>query len=101
MGGNLVSPLARRRGGSVMRAHDRLPAPLRRWLTTAALPWSAKSARRIWEREVGRSGVDGALRRLAEVEAATLAREHAAREHAAREQAAREHAARVRGLGDI
>lgn len=58
-----------------MRAHDRLPAPLRLWLKQAALPWSAASARRIWEREVRRSGVEGALRRLAAVEAATLARE--------------------------
>ena len=58
-----------------MRAHDALPAPLRLWLKEAALPWSAQSARRVWEREVRRSGVEGALRRLAEVEAATLARE--------------------------
>ncbi|MEY4872380.1 MAG: hypothetical protein RLZZ563_1710 [Pseudomonadota bacterium] len=75
MSGNLVSPLARRREGCAMQAHDRLPAPLRLWLTGAALPWSAASARRIWEREVRRSGVEGALRRLAAVEAATLARE--------------------------
>jgi hypothetical protein len=61
-----------------MRAHDALPAPLRQWLKQAALPWSAESARRVWEREVRRSGVEGALRRLAEVEAATLARERAA-----------------------
>ena len=58
-----------------MAAHDALPAPLRLWLKGAVLPWSAKSARRVWEREVKRSGVEGALRRLAEVEAATLARE--------------------------
>jgi len=58
-----------------MRAHDALPAPLRLWVKEAALPWSATSARRVWEREVRRSGVEGALRRLAEVEAATLARE--------------------------
>ncbi len=58
-----------------MRAHDRLPAPLRLWLKDAALPWSAESARRIWEREMRRGGVEGALQRLAAVEAATLARE--------------------------
>lgn len=58
-----------------MRAHDRLPTPLRLWLKGAALPWSAESARRIWEREVRRGGVEGALQRLAEVEAATLTRE--------------------------
>lgn len=75
MSGNLSSPLARQRAGCAMRAHDQLPAPLRLWLKGAALPWSAASARRIWEREVKRSGVEGALQRLAEVEAATLARE--------------------------
>lgn len=62
-----------------MRAHDALPAPLRLWLKGAVLPWSAESARLIWEREVRRSGVAGALRRLAEVEAATLARERGRR----------------------
>ena len=75
MSGNLRSPLARRRPGCPMRAHDALPMPLRLWLKEAALPWSAASARRVWEREVKRTGVEGALRRLAEVEAATLARE--------------------------
>jgi hypothetical protein len=75
MSGNLSSPLARRREGCAMRAHDRLPAPLRLWLKDAALPWSAESARRIWEREMRRGGVEGALQRLAAVEAATLARE--------------------------
>lgn len=72
---NLRSGLAVWRKGCPMAAHDALPAPLRLWLKGAVLPWSAESARRIWEREVRRSGVAGALRRLAEVEAATLARE--------------------------
>ena len=58
-----------------MRAHDSLHAPLRLWLKGAALPWSATSARRIWEREMRRGGVERALQRLAEVEAATLERE--------------------------
>jgi hypothetical protein len=75
MNGNLRSPKVRWRRGCPMRAHDALPAPLRLWLKEAALPWSAESARRVWEREVRRSGVEGALRRLAEVEAATLAQE--------------------------
>jgi hypothetical protein len=75
MRGNLRSPMARWRAGCPMAAHDALPAPLRLWLKGAALPWSAESARRVWEREVRRSGVEGALRRLAEVEAATLAKE--------------------------
>ncbi|ESW60727.1 MAG: hypothetical protein Q27BPR15_10385 [Rhodobacter sp. CACIA14H1] len=79
MRGNLRSPMARWRAGCPMAAHDALPAPLRLWLKGAVLPWSAQSARRVWEREVRRSGVEGALRRLAEVEAATLARERGRR----------------------
>jgi len=77
MRGNLRSPMARWRAGCPMAAHDALPAPLRLWLKGAVLPWSAP--RRVWEREVRRSGVEGALRRLEEVEAATLARERGRR----------------------
>lgn len=32
-----------------MATYDGLPAPLRRWLSEAALPWSPVSARRIWD----------------------------------------------------
>jgi Family of unknown function (DUF6525) len=49
MSRNLVSPRSRWRVADPMAAHDRLPPPLRRWLAQAALPWSAVSARRIWD----------------------------------------------------
>lgn len=71
---NLQSPLSRpgRRRG--MAEYDRLPPALRRWLATAVLPWSPRSALRIW-RAAGSGDVDRALARLAAAEAATLARE--------------------------
>jgi hypothetical protein len=59
-----------------MGRHDRLPAPLRRFLIHAALPWSAESALRLWQRALARTGCEAAaLARLAEAEARTLARE--------------------------
>ncbi|WP_090062484.1 DUF6525 family protein [Celeribacter neptunius] len=46
---NLSSSLKRRRrAGDPMREFDCLPRPLRRWLSQAALPWSPRSARRLW-----------------------------------------------------
>ncbi|MEM7753499.1 MAG: DUF6525 family protein [Pseudomonadota bacterium] len=38
----------RPRRGDSMSKYDGLPAPLRRWLSDAALPWSPTSVRRIW-----------------------------------------------------
>ncbi|WP_425039765.1 DUF6525 family protein [Primorskyibacter sp. S187A] len=37
-----------RRAGDPMATYDRLPRPLRVWLSHAALPWSPASAQRIW-----------------------------------------------------
>ncbi len=75
---NLASPRARLRATNPMRDHDALPAPLRQWATTAALPWSARSLRRAWERSLAATGCPkAALARLARAEAATLAREAA------------------------
>jgi len=39
-----------------MAEFDRLPAPLRRWLHEAALPWSPASARRVWVRALRAAG---------------------------------------------
>lgn len=64
----------KRRGGS-MRAHDALPPELRRWLQDAALPWSARSALKIWDR-ARRAGEDGCAR-LERAEARMLARDAA------------------------
>ncbi len=65
----------RRRGGS-MSAHDALPAALRQWLHQAALPWSARSALRLWKRAMAETGDPQAARaRLARAEARLLARD--------------------------
>ena len=71
MSSNTRSTL-RRRGGS-MAGFDRLPRDLRHWLKHAALPWSARSAERIWERHKGNPAA--ALHALAEAERRTLARD--------------------------
>ncbi|HBS48867.1 MAG TPA: hypothetical protein DEA05_01640 [Rhodobacteraceae bacterium] len=65
-----------RRAADPMRSFDALPAPLRRWLSQAALPWSPASARKLWNRAIARGlGTDGALSALSRAEARTLARD--------------------------
>lgn len=52
---NLRSGLKRRRQQcDPMTAYDRLPQPLRAWLAQAALPWSPRSAHRLWCRAMQR-----------------------------------------------
>ncbi len=60
-----------------MREFDALPLDLRRWLGQACLPWSPRSAARIWARAMERSGGDptAALAALTRAEARTLARD--------------------------
>lgn len=74
---NLSSSLRRRRGRDPMREFDALAPPLRKWLTQARLPWSPRSARRIWERALSRSRGDPsvALALLDRAETRTLARD--------------------------
>ncbi|MGA0540375.1 DUF6525 family protein [Neotabrizicola sp. VNH66] len=73
---NLSSPRARLRAANPMRQHDALPAALRAWAATAALPWSARSLRRLWARAIRDTGCESkALDRLSRAEAATLQRE--------------------------
>jgi hypothetical protein len=67
-----------------MREFDALPPPLRAWLREAALPWSAKSALRIWEQARRDGGTEAALARLAAAEAGTLAREPGIQQKAAK-----------------
>ncbi len=50
MNRNIRTSLRQRRVQTPMASYDSLPPPLRRWLATAALPWSAPSALRIWNR---------------------------------------------------
>lgn len=76
---NLQSSLRRkRRPGNAMQAYDALPVELRRWLSTAALPWSPASAKGIWLKAGGARDPEAALARLAAVEAATLRKDSVA-----------------------
>lgn len=66
----------KRRGGNPMDAFDGLPAPVRRWVADAALPWSPSSVRRIWSRALAKGlSDDEALASLTRAEARTLARD--------------------------
>ncbi|MEM7524350.1 MAG: DUF6525 family protein [Pseudomonadota bacterium] len=72
----------KRRNADPMRIYDGLPAPLRQWLSEAALPWSPASARRIWKNASGRGlCVEEALSELTLAEARTLARDRSADPH--------------------
>lgn len=76
MSANLRSPRARRRAADPMAEHDALPAEARRWVTAAALPWSARSVRRLWLAALAETGSPEVARaRLDAAERATLARE--------------------------
>ena len=67
---------AKKRNSNPMQSFDSLPAPLRSWLHEAVLPWSPKSARRIWDRAVSKGkGTHGALMALQHAEMRTLARD--------------------------
>jgi Family of unknown function (DUF6525) len=75
---NLVSPRIRWRATNPMAEHDRLPKPLRGWLAQAALPWSAQSARRLWQRAIAETHCPhAAVTRLKAAEQKTLARQAA------------------------
>jgi len=59
-----------------MKTYDALPAPLRMWLGQAALPWSPKSARRLWDKvHVKGQSIEETLSALSQAEAKTLARD--------------------------
>jgi hypothetical protein len=78
MSGNLASPRARWQAVDPMAAYDRLPRDLRLWLAEAALPWSAASVLRLWQRAIRETGCTKVAReRLSRAEAKTLAREAA------------------------
>lgn len=77
-GGNLgaTTQNLHRRTGDPMTRFDSLPAPVRRWMTQAVLPWSPVSCRRLWvrARRAGTS-VDEALAALDRAERQALERE--------------------------
>ena len=59
-----------------MATFDSLPAPLRAWLTEAALPWSPTSARRIWTKGLAKGLTpEETLLSLSQAETRTLARD--------------------------
>ncbi len=74
---NLRSTLKRRARQNPMRDFDTLPCELRHWLHGAALPWSPRSVRRIWDRAlIGASGDrTRALAMIAKIEAGLVARD--------------------------
>jgi Family of unknown function (DUF6525) len=78
MNRNLASPRARWRKTNPMAAYDRLPPDLRVWLAGAALPWSAASVLRLWQRALRETGCPQAAKaRLARAEVQTLAKDAA------------------------
>ncbi|MGR3703646.1 MAG: DUF6525 family protein [Paracoccaceae bacterium] len=77
---NLASSLSRRRRArparDPMAEYDRLPPDLRRWLATAALPWSPASARRAWARAMAKARTpQEALAHLDSLQTARLRRD--------------------------
>ncbi|MCC5957540.1 MAG: hypothetical protein JJU07_15670 [Natronohydrobacter sp.] len=75
---NLSTSLKRRRA-SPMALYDRLPRDLRQWLAHAALPWSAQSALKLWQRALreARGDVQAALAALSRAEARLITRDAA------------------------
>lgn len=74
---NLNTSLRRRQQADPMREFDALPSVLRRWLNEAQLPWSPRSARRVWVRALARHGGDAAaaIASLDRAERKTLSRD--------------------------
>ncbi len=70
---NLQTTLRGKPRPDPMRDFDALPPALRHWLATARLPWSPRSARRIWAKYQGDAAA--ALASLERAERATLARD--------------------------
>ena len=78
MTGNLGSTTLkrRRRAADPMMTYDTLPQPLRSWLAKAALPWSPKSCKHIWEKARSNGlSVNDAIVVLTKAEQKTLARD--------------------------
>ncbi|WP_434289869.1 DUF6525 family protein [Celeribacter sp. SCSIO 80788] len=70
----------RRRSTDPMQEFDRLPRPLRQWLSQAALPWSPRSVRKLWAGALARyDGCENsALAHLSQVEAKRLSHDTSA-----------------------
>lgn len=73
---NLTTSLRRRARPAPMAAHDRLPPEVRAWVAQAALPWSAASVARLWQKALrDAESPESALARLTRAEARMLARD--------------------------
>jgi len=74
---NLSTSLRCRGALRPMDRYDRLPPELRRWVSTAALPWSANSVLRLWSRLHRETGGDSGdmIRRMDLAEQRMLRRE--------------------------
>lgn len=55
---NLATSLRCRTGNGAMDRYDRLPRELRQWVAGAALPWSARSVLKLWDRLHHECGAD-------------------------------------------
>ena len=76
MARNIATSLRRRTRPNAMARYDRLPVELRAWLADAALPWSACSALRLWQRALrDTTDITAARQRLQDAEARLLARD--------------------------
>ncbi|MFT3690780.1 DUF6525 family protein [Paenirhodobacter sp.] len=77
MAGNLTTSLRCKARSRPMDRYDRLPPELRGWLARAALPWSAQSVARLWERHLRETQGDtmAALARLDLAERRMLAKD--------------------------
>ncbi|MFT5061699.1 MAG: hypothetical protein ACI9AX_002030 [Polaromonas sp.] len=78
MADNLGSTTLKKRcrAADPMMTYDTLPQPLRSWLAGAALPWSPKSCRRIWDRARANGlSISDTIAVLTEAERKTLSRD--------------------------
>jgi hypothetical protein len=66
----------KRRADNPMREYDRLPTELRAWLSSAVLPWRAKSVLRAYQNAYQRTGNrDLALRELDRLQSRLVAKD--------------------------
>jgi hypothetical protein len=66
----------KRRATDPMKTYDALPQALRFWLAGAALPWSPRSCKRIWEKAHREGlGSNDVLERLTRAELKALTRD--------------------------
>ncbi len=66
----------KRKNDNPMGAYDRLPADLRHWVASAALPWRAQSVLKAYDKAIKRTGrVDLAMAELDRIQRNLLAKD--------------------------